>query len=203
MLNGALERGLDVYRRGIFAILKPLLSSKQPIATALDFGSGDGWFAQQFVTEGLLANVTAVDVHDREHFLVRPVIFDGRRLPFSDRSFDLVYAVDVLHHCEDPRASLREMIRCSARFLVIKDHTYRNILGRLSLGILDEIGNRRFGIPSLYHYQRAWEWFPWIEQAGFKLRTLVHPAPCHGGIYGWASNHLHFVAVWERQDAST
>ena len=144
-----------------------------------------------------------MEVQSRNHCLVQPVLFDGRHLPFPDRSFELAYSIDVLHHCDDPQASLREMLRCTARLLVIKDHTYRTPFGRLTLSILDELGNRRFGIPSLYHFQRAWQWFPWIEQGGFKLRTLVHPAPCHGGIYGWAANRMEFLAVWERQKEST
>jgi hypothetical protein len=63
---------------------------------------------------------------------------------------------------------------------------------------LDNLGNRRFGVATPYHFQRGWEWFPTVEGAGFKLRTLIHPAPCHTGIFGWATNFLQFIAVWER-----
>jgi SAM-dependent methyltransferase len=199
MFDGVLERGLDAYRGRILDAMKPLLAAHQSDGTALDFGAGDGWFARQFLDARLAANITAVDVKKRDRVFVPSIIFDGRELPFPDRSFDLSYSIDVLHHCPDPHASLSELLRCTARFLVIKDHTYRTPIGRVQLSILDELGNRRFGVPSLYRYQRAWRWFPWIERAGFKLRTLVHPAPCHAGLYGWFTNRLHFIAVWERQ----
>ena len=71
---------------------------------------------------------------------VQPVLFDGRRLPFADRSFELGYAIDVLHHCHDPRQSLLDLLRCTSRLLVIKDYTYSGLLGRLALGFLDELG---------------------------------------------------------------
>jgi SAM-dependent methyltransferase len=199
MFGEALQRSAETYRRRVFDVLKPLLALDRPVATGLDFGSGDGWFAQQMLAVGLVSKITAVEVQLRKECLVKPILFDGHRLPFPDRSFDLTYSIDVLHHCEDPNASLLEAIRCTSRLLVVKDHTYRSSLGWLGLCILDELGNRRFGIPSPYRYQRIWEWFPLIEQNGFKLRTLIHPAPCHIGIMGRATNYLQFVAVWERQ----
>jgi hypothetical protein len=65
---------------------------------------------------------------------------------------------------------------------------------------MDEIGNRRFGVDSVYQYQREWEWLPVIEAAGFVLETLVHPAPCHEGLLGWATNGLQFVGLWRRRE---
>jgi SAM-dependent methyltransferase len=39
------------------------------------------------------------------------VVADVERLPFSDRSFDLVFVHDGLHHLEDPSVGLQEMAR--------------------------------------------------------------------------------------------
>jgi SAM-dependent methyltransferase len=169
------------------------------VARALDFGSGDGWFANEFGCGGLARDVVAVDVMPRELSYVQPLVYDGKHLPFADRTFDLVSSIDVLHHCPDPRASLREALRCTGRFFLLKDHTYRGLAGKLALCVLDEVGNRRFGVSSPYHYQRAREWFPWIAEAGFALRRLIHPAPCHRGVLGWATNRLQFIGLWERE----
>jgi hypothetical protein len=106
--------------------------------------------------------------------------------------------VDVLHHCADPGASLAELLRVARGWLLLKDHTHRGPGQRLTLALLDEIGNRRFGVPSLYRYQRGWEWLPAIERAGFALERMVHPAPCHTGLLGRATNRLQFVALWRR-----
>jgi SAM-dependent methyltransferase len=199
MFSGALQRAGAAYRRRVFDLVRSLLSSDPRAATALDFGSGDGWFAQQMRAAELAAEITCAEVKAPEACYVQPVLFDGRRLPFADRSFELGYTIDVLHHCDDPRESLRELLRCTSRLLLIKDYTYSRLLERLALRFLDELGNWPFGLAAPHHFQRKWEWFAWIEQEGFQLRTLIHPAPCHAGAFGRATNVFQFVAVWERR----
>lgn len=46
--------------------------------------------------------------------------FDGRRLPFADGDFDLVFASHVLEHVPEPRALLGEMARVSARWIYVE-----------------------------------------------------------------------------------
>jgi SAM-dependent methyltransferase len=191
-------RRADSYRGNIADLLAGLLAPIAPVDKGLDFGSGDGWFAGEMLRRGLAREVVAVDVQRRAEPHVEPLLYDGRRLPFADRSFPLAYCIDALHHCPDPRASLRDLLRCTGRFFAIKDHTYRGALGWLTLCLFDEVGNRRFGVPSLYHYQRAWSWSDWIAAEGFEPVALLHPAPCHDGLLGRASNHLQFVALWRR-----
>jgi SAM-dependent methyltransferase len=189
---------MNGYRCRLLELFRDVLRPVAPFGNALDFGCGDGWFADTFRREGLAREVVGVDVQLRRRCLIEPTVYDGRRLPFADAAFDLVSSIDVLHHCPDPQASIREALRCAGRFFLLKDHTYRSRAGKLALCVLDEVGNRRFGVPSPYHYQRAREWFPSIEAAGFVLRQLIHPAACHRGLLGWATNRLQFIALWER-----
>jgi hypothetical protein len=180
-------------------MFRTLLKPHAPLARWLDFGGGDGWFGSSLKEAGLAQEVVPVDVQARQRTFTEVALYDGKRLPFPDRSFDLVSSIDVLHHCPSPGDSLTDALRCTNRFFLLKDHTYRGVTGKLTLCLLDEIGNRRFGIPSLFHYQRGFEWSPLIEQAGFVLRQLVHPAACHTGLLGRATNRLQFVSLWERQ----
>jgi SAM-dependent methyltransferase len=176
------------------AMLRPLA----PIKSALDFGSGDGWISQQLEATGLVESVTPIDVQRRAKTVREPDIYDGTQLPVASRSFDLVYCSDVLHHCPDPLATLRDVLRCARNWFLIKDHTYRGPLGRWTLSALDEIGNRRFDVPCRYRYQHAWDWSPTIENDGYELVRRIHPAPVHAGPMGWATNRLQFVALWRR-----
>jgi SAM-dependent methyltransferase len=189
---------MNPYRQRILPKLVEVLRSKSPVDSALDFGSGDGWFAQQMRQSGLIRELTPVDVKLRETVVTAPHLYDGKRLPFPDRSFDLVYSVDVLHHCPDPAESLRDLVRCAGRLVLLKDHTWRTRLGKWGLAVLDELGNRQFGIPCLYRYQHRWDWFPIIEREGFRLVQLIHPVPCHVGVLGRLTNPLQFIALWER-----
>lgn len=190
---------INAYRRRILAMLRPLLAPHAPFSKVLDYGSGDGLFARLFAEEGIAEEVVPVDVQLRSKCHVDPVIYDGTKLPFDDRSFELVYAMDVLHHCDDPQACLRDLARCSSKYVLIKDHTYEKSLGRFTLGLLDEIGNRRFGIPCRYHYQQGWEWSEWLQDEGFVADELCHPAPCHAGPVGRWLNQLEFIALWRRE----
>ncbi len=188
---------MNPYRQRVWNSLAPLLEELDDVKTVLDYGSGDGWFTRQIRDAGF-AEIAALEVQARPDAFFEPQLFDGRRIPFGDRAFDLVYSVDVLHHCPRPARQLDEMLRVCGRFLLLKDHTYSTPLGKLALCAMDEVGNRRFGIPSLYRYQRGWEWARQIERAGFSCRDFAHPAPCHQGALGRATNALQWIGLWER-----
>ncbi len=199
--SGALARAVarpTRYREGVLAILEQLMRLQPPARRLLDFGAGDGWFTSRLRDRGLATFAIGVDVLSSANSVSRPLLYDGKRLPFADRAFDVTCALDVLHHCPVPEDALAEVARCTSRTLVVKDHTYRGASGWLALAVLDELGNRRFGVPSPRHYQREWAWNATLQECGFVLRHMVHPAPCHSGLLGTLTNGLQFVAVWER-----
>jgi SAM-dependent methyltransferase len=169
---------------------------------ALDYGSGDGWFSREIARSGLVRKVVSVDVLAWPGLINKPVLFDGSRLPFADETFDITYAIDVLHHCPDPRRAIEEVLRCTRQYFLVKDHTYRHVVDWLGLALMDELGNRRFGVPSPHRYQRQWNWNAHFETNGFSLEFLIYPASCHSGVLGSLTNHLQFVALWKRQQTS-
>ncbi len=133
-------------------MLDPILEAHGPLGRVLDFGCGDGWFASQVLAKQRARELVPLDVKRREHVFVEPLVCaPDTPLPFPDAAFDLAYSVDVLHHCSDPFMQLDELTRVSRRYLLIKDHNYSSAAGRLALAVLDELGNRKFGIPSPYN----------------------------------------------------
>ena len=74
-----------------------------------------------------------------------PVVADVEHLPFADRSFDLVYVHDGLHHLEDPRVGIAEMARVAARGVSISEPAVAavtHLAVRLGLALeLEEAGN--------------------------------------------------------------
>ena len=167
--------------------------------STLDFGSGDGWYWNRFEQTKAFGTVTGVDVQLRDAVIREPLIYDGSTLPYADRDFELSYAIDVLHHCPDPVASLTEMARCTRGWLVLKDHVARNSIDFAALSVLDEVGNRKFGIPSRYHYQRKWEWLDAMSDLDFELMALDWPVDANGGLLGHYTKRLNFVGVWRRR----
>ncbi len=195
-----LRPAAGAYRGRILDEALQALAPLGELPRALDFGSGDGFFALELARQARIGHITPVDVVQREHSWVQPELYAGDRLPFEDRSFDLVYAMDVLHHCPDPPAALADMARCTARYLMLKDHNQRGWLGAWTLAVLDELGNRRFGIPSPYRYQHDWSWVRWLESQGFARRHWRHPMLCHRGPLA-VTNRLQFFGLWERTHA--
>jgi hypothetical protein len=189
---------MNPYRQRIWTEIERALESIGPIESALDFGSGDGWFAHQMRSSNLASAVHPLDVKRRAHVFAEPQIYDGNRLPFHDGAFDLVYSVDVLHHCTNPLQQLDDLMRCTRRFLLLKDHTYETFLGRYALAVMDELGNRRFGIPSVYQYQHGKSWHLHLLKAGFVPIRFIHPMLCHTGVLGALTNSLQYLALYEK-----
>ncbi len=68
----------------------------------------------------------------RHAFHLAVVVADAERLPFPDRSIDLVYVHDGLHHLEDPLVGLTEMARV-ARVAVSVNEPTRAAATRLAI----------------------------------------------------------------------
>lgn len=87
-------------------------------ALAVCGGSGmDAEFLSRAGADVVCADVSfgaagrAAERARRHGVKIAPVVADAERLPFVDRSFDLVYVHDGLHHLERPYAGLAEMLR--------------------------------------------------------------------------------------------
>ena len=190
---------MTAYKQRVWEALAPCLGG--PYERALDFGSGDGWYARRVLDSNIVRELVALDVKRRDRVYVEPLIYSSNTLPFDDRHFDLSYAIDVLHHCGDPGSMIGELARVTKGRILIKDHVYASRLGWAGLAVMDEVGNRRFEIPSPRHYQRQWEWESLFERAGWVRRLLIHPAPCHVGLLGAVTNRLQYVACYERVES--
>ena len=187
------------YKDRILHEIKKIIEGTGEINTALDFGSGDGWFSKSIIENGISKTITPIDIKKRKKNYIEPIIFNGLEIPFKDRNFDICYAIDVIHHCKEPIEALDEIARCSSRYILIKDHTMKNCIERTILTILDYIGNKRFGIPSPGNYQKKWEWEDHLEKNGWRIIKKIHPMNCHTGITGLLSNKLQYISLYERK----
>jgi SAM-dependent methyltransferase len=83
----------------------------------LDLGCGAGDSIDLFRSLDQHVQWTGADIDDSPEVAQRTrtdaefVTFDGRHLPFGDRTFDLVYCKQVLEHVRDPAPLLAEVAR--------------------------------------------------------------------------------------------
>ena len=187
-----------MYKSRVLNAIEAHCAAAFPAATALDLGAGDGWYAAEMKARNLVRSVRALEVQLRPGARVDVELYDGERIPMGDRSVEIAYAFDVLHHCQNPMAVLSEMMRCTDGYLLLKDHTSRNRFDRWVLAALDEIGNRRFGVPSIHKYQRGWEWVERIEAEGFERCVLVTPVELAGFPLRVVADKLQFIGLWRR-----
>jgi len=89
-------------------------------ATILDLGCGSGIVAKNF-RDFFQAEIIGVDIKDSRMFPIPFEIIDGKSLPFSDLSFDVVLINYVLHHSQDPESLLKEAKRVSRRIIIYED----------------------------------------------------------------------------------
>ena len=105
--------------------IQRLLKSRR-VATVLEVGCGTGAVLAEMARRGIGATHCGVDLADpREHihpgaegFDLRT--YDGERLPFGDRSFDLVVATHVVEHVPHPRQFIAELSRVCAGFIYVE-----------------------------------------------------------------------------------
>lgn len=162
------SRGARRDARHTFGLVAPHAPAGSAV---LDVGCGEGYVAAELVAAGTA--VSAVDIVDARRVSAgRFHCFDGRHLPFADRSFDLVMLNFVLHHVPDDAKTelLRETVRVSRGRLFILEDTPRNALDRL----LNEHHGRSFRAkigsqaPFGFLTRGEWEWL--FRGLGLRLR---------------------------------
>jgi len=123
--------------------------------TALTVCGGSGMDAEFLAAAG--ASVISSDISlgaadrvrqrtGRHATSIMPIVADAEHLPFADRSVDLVYVHDGLHHLENPSAGIAEMVRVARRAVCISEpaRAVATAIGvRLGLALdREEAGNR-------------------------------------------------------------
>ena len=105
-----------------------LLSFPLSKATLLDICCGSGMAAEFYANAG--ATVTGLDISPRSidrakerarrhEFAATFVVGDAEKLPFADKSFDVVTVHDGLHHLPNPLLAIQEMARVARRAVVV------------------------------------------------------------------------------------
>ena len=161
----------------------------------LDVGCGDGLISAVLQSKRPDIAVEGTDVLPRGHTHIPVQIFDGRRLPFENASFDVVLFSDVLHHTEDPIVLLQEARRV-ARCILIKDHYREGLAANTRLRLMDWVGNARFGVALPYNYWSQTQWRDAWEKLGLRSERQVTEL----GLYPFPANwvfgaKLHFIAL--------
>ena len=129
--NEAYAEFLAGWDEGFYAKYADTLRPDQAGYRALDVGCGVGQVVRRLRDEGY--EVCGVEVSEPNVAKARQAgldcqVYDGRHLPFPDRHFGSVGALNVLEHVEDPEGFLAELVRVArpgARVVVSSPNFFR------------------------------------------------------------------------------
>lgn len=135
----------------------------------IDIGSGTGDVA--FLLQKRGKKVTAVDVGDfHGPRLVKTIIYNGKKLPFQDSSFDTALLLMVLHHTPNPGIVFQEASRVANEIIVIET-SYTNSINRFLTIFLDTIKNFRLEI-FWNSYKKNDDWITFFYKYGFQVYEI-------------------------------
>ncbi len=122
----------------------------------LDIGAGSCNVAEVLGEAGF--SVTPLDLRNLSFVpQIEPVVYDGRHIPFADKSFDVALLVFMLHHTSDPEAVIKEASRVARRLIIIED-IYRGPVHRQVTFFFDSLLNWEWqGHPHSNRSDREWK----------------------------------------------
>ena len=125
---------LEAWDAGFYAKYADTLRPAAPGARALDIGCGVGQVVGRLLQAGFEAHgvdVSEPNIARASKVTPRCQLYDGRTLPFPDRHFASVGALNVLEHVEQAEDFIREMVRVTqigGRVVLSSPNFYR-VLG--------------------------------------------------------------------------
>lgn len=147
----------------------------------LDVGAGSGDMALAVLQHRPELHITGVDVLVRPHTAIAVQSYDGLHLPHSDASVDAVMLMDVLHHCDDPVAVLRECLRVARVGILLKDHIANNAFQHRVLTWMDWVGNKGHHVALPNNYLSSQAWRAALQSTGLQVVAAQHDLP----LYPW------------------
>ena len=135
----------------------------KPDSKILDVGAGEG-YVSKLMQDSLKCRVKGVDVkHYGQKFVDISIIHDNK-LPFKNKSFDVVTFNDILHHVnpEGQKKLLLEAKRIAKKIVILEDA--KDIVSY----VLDVLTNRP-SMPKALSHKNVWEWTEFGKKIGLEF----------------------------------
>lgn len=150
----------------VFKQISPYLKKPEKI---LDVGCGSCFISKKLIENGF--SVTSLDVENKSSFEeIKPVIYQGRKMPFKDKSFNSALLLMVLHHVKYPELVLKESMRVAKELIIIED-IYTHKLNKLWVQCRDSLLNFQFRSHP-HNNKKDSEWQKLFKDLGLRILDL-------------------------------
>ncbi len=131
----------------------------KPSDVILDVGSGTGLVAEN-IRKKTGARVVCLDVIQDSKTLKKPIIFDGKMMPFYDEVFSVSICCFVLHHVPFQKELIEEMKRVTKSKIIILEDVIENRKDRF-LAFMHKVysGFRYDSLYTQFRNNHGWKWF--------------------------------------------
>lgn len=131
--------------------VQPFLKNK-----ILDIGCGMSVISEQLIIKGY--NVTSLDISNKSYVdSITPITYDGKKMPFKDKTYDTAIIMSVLHHTANPEEIIAEAKRV-AKEVVIMEDIYDTTWDRWVTLFFDSLFNLEFkGHPHSNKTDKQWK----------------------------------------------
>lgn len=158
--------GLDRRAEAMVSLIKEFIPSRSRV---LDIGGGWGFYVEP-LRQARNCDVTILDVVNPGFRKAPVVLYEGEKMPFPDRSFDISLLVTMLHHVPYPEKVLLEAKRVTRQAVIVVEDLYRTVAGRWWTVLRDQVYNLEFfGHPC--QFRKKDEWSRCFRDLGFGLQS--------------------------------
>ena len=140
-----------------------------PGRTALDIGCGVG-YALDVLERDFGCIASGCDVVQPPVSIERFALFDGRSLPYEDKSFDVAILIFVLHHADDPGVLLREASRVARYAVIVVEDTPQTKIEQHWGSMHVHSFNTRHNIPWIGRVREDREWRQVFQFVGMPVQ---------------------------------
>lgn len=182
------DRWHPQYKGRVVSHLVQLLPDEGEV---LDVGCDDGNVAAAIQARKPGLRFEGVDIQDLRPCKIPRKVYDGLHLPYPDDSFDVVMAVDVLHHTNTIAEILTEMGRVSRKHVLLKEHMSRGRISHWMIGFGDWLSNVPYSIPCVYNYPTYEGWLAHFATAKLTVAQMIKRPQL--GIYGTPKENPIFL----------
>ena len=168
LLNRIIYKIVERRTGEVTDIIVNFLGKKNKI---LDIGCGFCTLTKKLSAKGF--KVTSIDIKNKSIFPeIIPTIYDGKKIPFHNRSFDTSLLITVLHHTPNPKRILIEAKRVSSKIIVMED-IFTNPIQKYLTMIMDSLLNFEF-LNHPHSNKSDRDWRKLFRQLGLKIKTTEY-----------------------------